>query len=216
MDVVIIPAYNEERHIAQVVAGALQHVSTVIVVDDGSRDSTSEKAEKSGAQVLRHRVNLGKGAALKTGCDYALQQGASRMVVIDADGQHDPQEIPRFLELLQQKDIIFARRKVSAAMPFVLKFGNRFISLAATALYGVRIHDTQCGYRAFTAPAYQKVRWTATDYFMETEMIINTGKHHLNYTEYPIETIYADRYKGTTVVDGMKIVLKLCGRRLIK
>lgn len=214
MDAVVIPAYNEERHIRQVIAGTRKHADHIIVVDDGSRDHTREEAHTAGALVLHHRVNLGKGAALKTGCDYALQLGAQRMVVLDADGQHDPQLIPRFLQLLGTHDIVFSRRKASASMPAVLRWGNAFISAATTLLYNIHLQDTQCGYRAFTAEAYQQVRWNATDYFMETEMIINTGKKRLRAAEIPIETIYNDRYKGTTVVDGVKIVLKLLGWRL--
>ncbi len=213
---VIIPAHNESENIEPVITAAKEHCANVIVVDDGSVDDTLRRAEERGAVVLRHTVNLGKGAALKTGCDYALTLGADKLVVMDADGQHEAKEIPKFLEALQNRDIVFGYRKKSSSMPLVLRFGNGFINTAMNSLFGVKLTDTQCGYRAFTADAYRKVRWSASDYYMETEMIIKTGKNHLKYVEMPTETIYSDRYKGTTVIDGMKIVLSIALWRFFK
>ena len=93
----IIPAYNEEKQINSVINKTKKYVDEVIVVDDGSKDSTGEIAKKSNAIVLRHLVNLGKGAALKTGCDYAVKNKAGIIIAVDADAQHDPKEIPNFL-----------------------------------------------------------------------------------------------------------------------
>jgi len=214
-DFVVIPAYNEGKDIIGVVEEVKKFADNIVVVDDGSRDDTFTIAEELGVNVIRHAINMGKGSALKTGCDFAVMKGARKIVVIDADGQHEPKEIPEFLGLLDDKEIVFSYRRASGEMPGVLKFGNWFINKSTHLLYGVRINDTQCGYRAFTAEAYRKVRWRAQDYFMETEMIINTGKHKLPYAQVPIATIYADRYKGTTVVDGVKIVLKMIASRLL-
>lgn len=214
-DFVIIPAYNEEQHIAEVVRGALTYVSPVVVVDDGSRDRTAEKAEAAGAHVLRHKVNLGKGAALKTGCDYALAQGAQRLVVMDADGQHNPEKIPQFLAALGNGGIVFGARAVPRTMPKVLLFGNKFMSFLLRTLYDISLHDSQCGYRAFTAEAYPLLRWGALNYYVETEMAIRAGRASLQYAEVPIETIYKDNYKGTTIIDGMGIVAKMIGERMV-
>lgn len=205
---IIIPARNEEQHIAAVVEQASKH-GVVIVVDDGSQDHTAQRAEEAGAIVLRHAVNLGKGAALKTGCDYALMKGAEAFVVLDADGQHEPNEIPTFVEALKTCDVAFGSRKVPEVMPLVLKFGNSFLSTSLRVLYGIKVKDTQCGYRAFTAAAYKSLRWDAADYFVESEMVIKAGKSKLKYGEIPIQTIYSDRYKGTTVLDGVLIVSKM-------
>jgi glycosyltransferase involved in cell wall biosynthesis len=219
---VVIPAHNEENNVVDVINGVKSYVKNIIVVDDGSTDNTYDKAreeegkEEKNVIVLKHEVNLGKGSALKTGCDFALKQGAEKIVVIDADGQHNPKEIPKFLEALNDHEIVFSHRTKSKAMPFVLKFGNDFINKFSSFLFGVNIKDNQCGYRAFTSEAYKKIRWSASDYYMETEMIINAGKHKLKYTEIPIETIYADKYKGTTVIDGVKIVLKMLTWRLLR
>jgi glycosyltransferase involved in cell wall biosynthesis len=213
---VIIPGYNEEKHIQNVIKDVQKITNNIIVVDDGSSDNTAQLAQELGVIVLQHSVNLGKGAALKTGCDYAYKKGAQNIIVLDADGQHDPQEIPHFLTALENHDIVFGKRRTSKSMPAVFRLGNQGISQILKILYGLKVEDSQCGYRAFTANAYRKMRWTVTDYFMETEMIVKAGKHKLKHTQVSIETIYADKYKGTTVVDGMKIVLKMVGWRFFK
>ena len=205
----IIPAYNEEKNIANVINETKKYVDKVVVVDDGSKDRTEEIAKKSNAIVLRHLVNLGKGAALKTGCDYAVKNKAGIIIAVDADAQHDPKEIPNFLEKIKKYDVVLAYRRLNKNMPLVLKFGNWFISKTINFLYSIKIKDSQCGYRAFTAKAYQKLRWKASDYSMESEMIAKIGKYKLSYAEIPIETIYSDKYKGTTVLDGVKIVFNL-------
>ena len=212
----IIAAYNEEKHIAAVVKETKKYCKNIVVVDDGSKDNTGKQAQEEHVTVLRHIINLGKGAAVKTGCDYALAQGAKIFVLVDADGQHEPKEIPHFLESLEGKDIVFGYRRMRKNMPFILKFGNKCIGLVTRFLYKMDLHDTQCGYRALTAKAYRKVRWRSADYSMESEIVANVGKHHLAYAEIPIATIYSDRYKGTTILDGIKIVLNMIFWRLTR
>ena|SRR3989344_2488577 len=215
-EVVIIPAYNEGKTIFEVISKTKSFAKDIMVVDDGSWDNTSAEAARAGAVVLRHKVNLGKGAALKTGCDFAVRQGAQKIVTMDADGQHDPKEIPSFVSALDQHQIAFGSRKAPKSMPGVFKFGNKVITKTLQTLYGVRVEDSQCGYRSFRAEAYPQIRWEATDYYVETEMAIRTGKKKLTHTTVPIETIYADKYKGTTVIDGVAIVAKMIGWRLWK
>ena len=205
----IIPAHNEEKNIIQIANKTKKYADSVVVVDDGSMDTTARLAEKSGAIVLHHVINLGKGAALKTGCDYAFSKGAKYIVALDADAQHNPDDIPRFAEKLEKYDIVFSYRKYSRQMPIILRFGNWFISEAASMLYNVDLNDTQSGFRAFSKATYKKIRWNAADYSMESEMISRAGKQKLKYVQIPIETIYSDKYKGTTVIDGMKIVLNM-------
>ena len=205
----VIPAYNEEGSIISIVKKTKKYVNNVAVVDDGSKDKTKVSAEKAGAIVLRHIVNLGKGAALKTGCDLAVKKGAKFIITLDADAQHDPDDIPRFVEKLKKYDIVFSFRKASSKMPIVLRFGNWFISNVVNILYGISLNDTQCGFRAFSREAYKKIRWNASDYSMESEMISKAGKQRLKYVQIPIQTIYSDKYKGTTIIDGIKIVLNM-------
>lgn len=206
---VIIPAHNEQSHIARVIRKTKRFSRNIIVVDDGSRDRTAAIAEKENVTVLRHVINLGKGAALKTGSEYALSEGADKLIFIDSDGQHLPQDIPRFLKALHGVDIVFGSRELNKKMPGILKFGNRVINKVNSILFGIELADTQSGYRAMTAKAYKKIRWRSTSYSVESEMIANAGKKRLKYREIPIKTIYSDNYKGTTVIDGVKIVLNM-------
>tara|TARA_Y100000310_G_C20611026_1_gene777998 strand:- start:509 stop:1177 length:669 start_codon:yes stop_codon:yes gene_type:complete len=205
----IIPAHNESINIGDTIKKSKKYVNNVVVVDDGSRDDTYKIAKSNNVMVLKHVINLGKGAALKTGCDYAVKEGAENIVVLDADAQHDPNEIPHFLEKLEDYDIVFGYRKGNKKMPAIMRFGNWFISKVIGFLYSIDLKDTQSGFRAFTSETYKKIRWNATDYSMESEMIVNAGRHELNYTEVPIRTIYSDKYKGTTIIDGVKIVINM-------
>ncbi len=205
---IVIPARNEESNIAEVIRDA-EKFGKVVVVDDGSEDKTYYVAASEGVLVLKHLVNLGKGAALKTGCDFAITNGAEKIVVIDADAQHNPKLIPSFLDLLKESDIVFGYREFSKDMPAVLRFGNRFINYFAELLYGVKLNDTQCGYRAFKAETYKRIRWRSHDYSVESEIVAKVGRNKIKYAEVPVETLYRDKYKGTTVLDGVKIVLKM-------
>ncbi len=205
----IIPAYKEEKHISKVIKKTKKFCKNIIVVDDGSDDKTHESAEKEKVFVLRHIVNLGKGAALKTGAEYAIKKGAEVLIFLDADGQHKPEDIPRFLKALENADIVFGSRELNKKMPFVLKFGNWFIYQVNKLLFKINITDTQSGYRAMTVKAYKRIRWKSNNYSVESEMIANAGREKLKYEEIKIHTIYSDNYKGTTVMDGIKIVLNM-------
>jgi glycosyltransferase involved in cell wall biosynthesis len=216
---VIIPAYNEENNIESVIKKTKRYVSAnrIIVIADGSRDRTAEKAEREKVAVLRHLVNLGKGAALKTGCEYALSKGADVLIAIDADGQHKPEDIPKLLKAMKGRDIVFTYRAFNShKMPLVLKFGNLFIQIVSNLLFNIRIRDTQCGFRAFTREAYKKIKWSVSDYSVESEIIAKTGKYHLRFAQIPIETAYAEKYKGTTVIDGIRIVLNMLWWRVTR
>ncbi|MBW2981207.1 glycosyltransferase family 2 protein [Candidatus Woesearchaeota archaeon] len=213
---VVIPAYNEDRNIGKIIKKTKRYVNKIIVVDDGSKDKTFDVAIRNKVISFRHIVNLGKGAAIKTGCDFAIKNGAEALILLDADAQHDPNEIPNFLKSLKDADIVFGYRKRGKQMPLILRFGNLVINKATKLLYNLNLRDTQCGYRALTRKAYKKIRWIASDYSMESEMIANVGKKKLKYKEIPIQTIYSDKYKGTTVLDGIKIVLNMFWWRLTR
>lgn len=204
---IIIPARNEEKRILPVIRKTKKFADNVIVVDDGSNDSTRKILEKEDVLVLKHIVNMGKGAALKTGCDYAKKHGAEILVVMDADGQHKPEDVPKLVHTLEKNnlDIVFGSRQQNKRMPFIFRWGNQVLSRLTQGITKVKIQDTQCGFRAFTINAYRKIRWEATDYTIESEMVAKVGKNHLKYKEIPIQTIYLDKYKGTTIFHGLKI-----------
>lgn len=202
---IIIPAYNEAKRIRDVILKC-RNFGSVVVVDDGSKDNTFEVAEECSVEVLQHIINLGKGAAMATGAEFSLRQGAKEIVFIDSDGQHDPEEIPKLVKELGKSDIVFGTRDFDENMPAMMKFGNWAITAAVKVLFNIDLKDTQCGFRAMTASAYQRIKWVSHDYSVESEMIANAGKRHLKYSEVKIKTIYADAYKGTTVLHGLKIV----------
>lgn len=205
----VIPAYNEIKHISDIINRSKKFCDYVIVVDDGSLDNTFEIAQKAGADTLRLSINMGKGTALKTGCEYAIHHGADIIIFIDADGQHDPSDIPKFVAQLETSDIVFAYRIFNQKMPLVFRFGNKVINKTIRILFGINLRDTQCGYRAFNKDVYRKIRWTAMDYTIESEMIAYTAKSGLKYSQVPIQTVYNEDYKGTTIFDGIKIVINM-------
>ncbi|MFP4112436.1 MAG: glycosyltransferase family 2 protein [Candidatus Woesearchaeota archaeon] len=204
---VIIPARNESKRIGHVIRNLIEYTKNIIVVDDGSNDKTSEVSESAGAKVIKHIVNMGKGAAAKTGCDYAIKSGADILVLMDADGQHKPKDVIRLVAELKDKhlDIVLGARKLNKNMPGILKFGNMMLNKITSIFHGIDVRDTQSGFRTFTKYAYQKIRWESNDYSMESEMLSKIAKNNLKYAEIPIQTIYLDRYKGTTLLNGLKI-----------
>ncbi|NOZ80526.1 MAG: glycosyltransferase family 2 protein [DPANN group archaeon] len=218
---IVIPAYNEARHIKEVLKRCKQvqgrgREKDIVVVDDGSKDDTARLARAAGVTVLQHVVNLGKGAALKTGCDYAHQRQGWPIVVMDADGQHDPSETPSFLKLLETVDVVLSYRRKNRHMPVLMRIGNAFIDLVFKLIYGIAVKDSQSGYRAFRWDAYPLIRWDANDYSMESEMIARMAKRRLKFAQTMIPTVYQDKYKGTTVFDGIKIVTDLIWWKLTK
>lgn len=208
--IAVIPAYNEEKHIDKVIDNAKKYVDEIIVIDDGSRDKTVQKAKKADL-VLKHIINMGKGLALKTGIEAAIQRKADIIVTIDADGQHNPKDIPRLIKELEENklDIIIGGRPFNKNMPIVQRFGNFIIHKMFTSFFHVDVNDTQSGFRAFRANIYPKIKWLASSYSVETEMLVKVGKCNLKYKEIPIDTVYEDKYKGTTIIDGIKIILDM-------
>jgi glycosyltransferase involved in cell wall biosynthesis len=214
---IIIPGLNEEQQIGNVISRTKKEgFKNIVFVDDGSQDGSALAAKKAGAIVLKHVINLGKGAAAKTGCDYALKNGANIIVLMDADGQHRPEEIKKLVNALKGKDIVFGYRRLNNKMPAVMRIGNWGINKASEVINGIRISDTQSGFRCMTSEAYKKIRWRSNNYSMESEMIANAARQKLKYEEVPIDTIYHDNYKGTTVIDGVKIFFNMLKFRVQK
>ena len=205
----IIPAVNEDKHIRKTVQEVSKYVDKVIVVDDGSKDKTYLEAKKSKAIVLKHIVNMGKGVAMKTGIEYAIKNKADTIVLIDADGQHNPKEIPKLLKKLNKSDIVFGTRKMPENSPRVFRLGNWGLNNIFRVLFGAKIDDTQNGFRAFKSKIYPKIKWRSHGYFVETEVIINTLKNNIKFTEIPVQTFYHDTYKGTSVLIGIGFFIKM-------
>lgn len=154
---VVIPAYYEEGKVGRVVSAArAQTGADVLVVDDGSTDATAEEARAAGALVASHAVNLGYGAALQTGYRYALRHGYDAVLQLDADGQHDPESIPRLLEALERADVVVGSRFLGVGSyrpPLARRLGMRLFGLVGSLLSGKRLTDPTSGYQAISREA---------------------------------------------------------------
>ncbi len=210
---IVIPAYNEEKTIARIVAEAKRYSKDVIVVDDGSSDRTYNLAKKGGATVLRHAVNIGAGFATVTGNDYAVSKGCDVIVNLDSDGQHSASAVPDAIEFLKKGgyDIVLGSRFLESTdrMPVILKLGNRFLTFMNGKIFGSNISDTQSGFRILTSDAWKKLAIKSVDYSICSEISARIGVTRLKYAEIPIETIYLDKFKGTTLFDGVKIFVNM-------
>jgi glycosyltransferase involved in cell wall biosynthesis len=188
----LIPAYNEEMHISDVVAAAACHLP-VLVVDDGSKDETAARAEGAGAIVIRQRPNQGKGVALRTGFRCALDDGYETVVTLDADGQHDPSEIPEFLHAFaaRRADLIIGARDFSH-MPPVRQLANTLGQLAFSWALRRRVHDNQSGYRLISRRLLEELLGGREHGFeFEMEMIVTCVRSGFALDWVPIRTIYA-------------------------
>ena len=192
MIVAIVPAYGEGPRVGAVVEGVMARLP-VVVVDDGSADDTAAVAEAAGATVLRQRPNQGKGAALRAGFRWALEQGFDAVVTLDADGQHDPADIALFLEAHARSgaDLIVGRRNFSR-MPPVRQFSNRLGGLAFSWAVGRSIPDNQSGYRLVSRRLMEAMLVSGESGFeFEVEMITTAIRAGWGIEWVPIRTIYA-------------------------
>lgn len=189
----IIPTFNEAGHIAEVVAGCIAHVPT-IVVDDGSTDGTAQIARDAGAEAFVRQENAGKGVALQDGFAHAIQAGYDAVITLDGDGQHDPAEIPQFLEAAQADPaldmIIGCRMHDVAGMPALRLWTNRVMSGIVSKLCGQKVLDTQCGYRLLHTRMLATLSLQATHYDIESEMLVQACRAGFQVAEIPIKTIY--------------------------
>ena len=200
--VALIPAYQAARHVGAVVTEAKKHLP-VLVVDDGSTDGTGGVAEAQGAMVVRQEPNQGKGAALVTGFRWAIEKGVQAVVMLDADGQHDPAEIPKFIEAWQQRgaDLIIGARDFEH-MPFVRRMSNTIGRQAFSWAMGREILDNQSGYRMLSRRLIEAMLESEEKGFeFEMDMIVIAAKRDWLIDWVPIRTIYADEVSHIRPVD---------------
>jgi len=194
MKMVCIPAFNAEKKIASVVKKSLEHVDAVIVCDDGSTDNTAMIASESGARVLSHKKNLGYGAAIITMFDQARKDNADVMITLDADGQHDPGEIPLFLKSLEEKnvDVVIGSRFLNnkKTPPAYRTTGIKVITSAIRLGDKLKITDAQCGFRAYSKKAIEAIHPTETGMAASTEILHKISNKDLTIFEVPIEVSY--------------------------
>jgi glycosyltransferase involved in cell wall biosynthesis len=211
--IVGIPAYNEEREIGGVVAGAAPHAAEVVVLDDGSTDRTARRALAAGALVIRHPRNLGKGAAVAALFEHARRRGADVLVLIDGDGQHDPAEIPRLVAPCRggRADVVVGSRYLSirSAVPLPRSLGQRFFNLLTAAASGVPCSDSQSGFRAFGRRAICAMRLSEAAFSVECEQQFECRAHGLRLAEVPVSCSYAAPPKRSAYRHGWQVLGRL-------
>jgi glycosyltransferase involved in cell wall biosynthesis len=218
---VVIAAYNEARVIAHVVGDVARRGYHVVVVDDGSGDGTADHAATAAA-VVRHPVNLGQGAALQTGIDYALHQGADVIVTFDADGQHRASDIERLVAALREAPADFALGSRFLGDAIALSTARRLLLRAATLFTqlttGLRLTDTHNGLRAMTRHGAEKIRLRQNRMAHASEILAQIAASGLPYVEVPVRIEYTaySLAKGQRLGDALAILLDLFARRLYR
>jgi glycosyltransferase involved in cell wall biosynthesis len=191
----IIPAFNEAEALGRVIEGIKGFGVDAVVVDDGSTDETSLTAEKNNAHVIRNLQRSGKGFSLRIGFDYALKHGYDMVFTIDGDGQHDPYDIPRFLDKIKESacSVIIGNRMSSPEkMPPIRVITNKMMSGIISAICRQYIPDTQCGYRLFTGNAIAGINIKSRKFEIDSELLVKLARAGFEIDSVPIKSIYAD------------------------
>lgn len=224
---IVIPAYNEAGAIGDVVFGVKKllskqdFIAEVVVVDDGSADNTAEVARAAGAEVVQHVLNSGSGGATATGLSYADRNGFDIAATMDADGQHNPKDVLRGIEIMLagNADLLIGSRLINNdGMSKVKVLGNKGLSFITYVLFGVNSTDSQSGLRIFSKKSLRQLKWKTSGYEFCSEMLWRAKQQKLEIGEYPIEAIYTDysKNKGQNNWNGFNIVRSLIRRRLME
>lgn len=192
---VITPTYNEAEAIGKLVRQIRAQDLDAIVIDDGSKDDTSEIAKNNGATVLRNEVNQGKGASLIKGFTYALNQNCDAVITMDGDGQHLASDIPYFIRLATYSDSgVFIGNRMSRpkSMPWLRLLTNKFMSWLISKVAKQKIPDTQCGFRLIKRDVLKNIDLKTRKYETESEILINAARLGFKIEPVPIKSIYGD------------------------
>lgn len=193
---VLLPGYNVARHLPALVADLRASLpgAELLLVDDGSADQTAQVARDLGLTVLEHAVNQGKGMALRTGFEAAVDSGAEAVITMDSDGQHRPSEAVRFVQAWEAgADVVVGdRMRENENMPWLRKRTNEFTSRVISRLAGARIPDTQNGYRLFDTRVLRDVELESRRYDLESEILIRAARRGFSIASVPVSTIYHD------------------------
>jgi len=211
----VIPAFGEEKHIGGVARRTRAKLEHVLVVDDGSSDATAARAREAGAEVIVHPENRGKGEAIKTGLRHWLDRQCDYVIILDADGQHLPEEIDRFIDLTSTSDAqMFVGTRMSnlADMPLVRRLVNRYMSNKISRVCGQDIPDTQCGFRMLHRELIPDVLGGANRFDYETEMLIIASRKGCKIEAVPISTVYSDEVSSIHPVRDTLRFFKLMRR----
>ncbi|MEP7071595.1 MAG: glycosyltransferase family 2 protein [Verrucomicrobiota bacterium] len=199
----VIPAYQEEKYVADVARRTRLQLEHVLVVDDGSNDNTAAEARAAGVEVLVHAQNRGKGESIKSGLRYWMERGMDYILLLDADGQHLPEEIPRFLDAVAhggQQILLGTRMSDTKDMPLLRRLVNRYMSNRISAACGQAIPDTQCGFRMLHRDVVPEILGGSQRFDYETEMLIRTSRKGCRIGAVPISTVYSDEVSSINPV----------------
>src|SRR5262245_738951 len=190
--VALVPAHQAAATIGAVVAGAGRHVPRVVVVDDGSADATGARAREAGAEVVRLSENGGKGAAIRAGLERVFATDDTHVAFLDADGQHDPSDLPGLLAAARDGEpfVIGSRMGDPDAIPAYRYRTNEIGSRILTRMTGLEIEDAQSGYRVVSADLLRRLRLNARGYSIETEMLLKAAPHLRGFRHVPVRAIY--------------------------
>lgn len=218
--VAIIPAYNEEKALADVIGKTLEHVDEVIVVDDGSSDKTSEVAIEAGARVIKHSVNLGKGEALKSG--FKAIGDDSIIITIDGDGQHNPSEIPDLVRPIIEDgaDLVNGSRYMNGPeenTPAYRRVGQKVLDIATNISAGTKVTDSQSGFRAFSPKSKNVFRFKDTGFGIESEMLVDAAESGLKIVEIPITVRYdLDGSTKDPITHGVGVLFNIAKDKVLR
>lgn len=207
--ITIIPAYNEEAAILHVVKRAM-HYSDVLVVDDGSTDNTYLQAKNAGAKVIKHEKNMGKGAAIKSGLKWALNEGYDTFILLDGDGQHNPEDIPLLTSSIEEYGLIIGSRFINGNpenMPLTRKISNKITTKIIKFATGYEITDSQSGFRALSkecAKFFIDIKYD--DYVFESEMIYKAAQNNIRFKEVAIPSKYGLEKSHITKLNIFKYI----------
>ena len=218
--VAIIPAYNEEEALATIIAKTFQYVDRVIVVDDGSVDKTVEVAMEAGAEVISHKANLGKGEALKSG--FKAIDDDSIIITIDGDGQHNPDEIPNLIKPIVEEgaDLVNGSRYMNGVeenTPAYRRVGQKVLDIATNISAGIKVTDSQSGFRAFSNRSRDCFRFKDTGFGIESEMLVDAAEAGLKIVEVPITVRYdVDGSTKDPITHGVGVLLKITADKIVR
>jgi len=205
---VLIPAYNESRTIGEILDQVKSLGLSALVIDDGSVDNTFNIAIDKKVEVLRHLKNMGKGASLREGFQDTIKKNFEAVIVMDGDGQHDPSEITKFINESKQQDadiIVGNRMHDTKTMPFKRKLTNKFMSYLISKITKQNIPDTQCGYRLIKTKVLKNIKFSTSNYEIESELLIRAARKGCHIHSIPIKTIYKDeKSQINPVVDTIR------------
>jgi glycosyltransferase involved in cell wall biosynthesis len=220
--VVVVPAYDEAARLARTLQPLCAAGREVVVVDDGSRDATAQVALQHPVWLLRHAINCGQGAALRTGIEFAVRQGADIVVTFDADGQHDAAEIDKLVQPVSQglADVALGSRFLGAAegIPATRKLVLKAGVLFTRAVSGLRVSDTHNGFRALSREAARRIRLTQPRMAHASELLDQIRAQGLRHVEVPVTVRYSEAslHKGQSSWNALKILGNLLFDRLTR